>query len=98
MESRLKNKYKFFKTMYNNIKKLMNVSGFGWDARRRIVTAESENAWANKYHNKTLPKYSLLSKIYEGNTTDGTYKSIRGGITIEPERPETPFSNDPGPI
>ncbi|ERM93702.1 hypothetical protein AMTR_s00004p00224910 [Amborella trichopoda] len=81
----------------------MNVSGFGWDERRRIVTAQSavwidflvENEWANKYQNKTLPEYSLLSKIYEGNTVDGTYKSIGGGITIEPERLETALSNDP---
>ncbi|ERN00030.1 hypothetical protein AMTR_s00105p00045800 [Amborella trichopoda] len=81
----------------------MNVSGFGWDARRRIVTVDSavwidylaENEWANKYHNKMLPEYSLLSKIYVGNTADGMYKSTEGGITIESERPETPFSNDP---
>ncbi|XP_020519199.1 uncharacterized protein LOC110006735 [Amborella trichopoda] len=102
-ESRLKSKYKFFKTMCSDIKKLMNVSGFGWDARRRIVTVDSavwidylaENEWANKYHNKMLPEYSLLSKIYVGNTADGMYKSTEGGITIESERPETPFSNDP---
>ncbi|ERN19727.1 hypothetical protein AMTR_s00062p00209180 [Amborella trichopoda] len=66
-----------------------------------IVTTEvavdflAENEWVKKYHNKTLPKYSLLSKIYEGDTTDGTYKSIGGGIKIEPERPNTAFSNDP---
>ncbi|ERN17300.1 hypothetical protein AMTR_s00037p00038160 [Amborella trichopoda] len=67
----------------------MAVSGFGWDDSRRIVTAKSavwndflaENKWANKYHNNTLPEYSLLSKIYEGSTTDGTYKSI--GLALE---------------
>ncbi|ERN05096.1 hypothetical protein AMTR_s00053p00146730 [Amborella trichopoda] len=55
---------------------------------------EEENEWENKYHNKTLPEYSFLSKIDEGNTADGTYKSTGGDIIIKLERPETPFFND----
>ncbi|ERM94296.1 hypothetical protein AMTR_s00010p00233080 [Amborella trichopoda] len=102
-ETRLKSKHKFFRTMYRDIKKLMAVSGFRWDGTRRIVIAEvavwndfiAENEWANKYHNKTLPDYSLLCKIYEGGTTDGTPKLIGGGIRNEPERPNTAFSDDP---
>ncbi|ERN03929.1 hypothetical protein AMTR_s00332p00014300 [Amborella trichopoda] len=89
--------------MYNVIKKLKNVSDFEWDDSRRIVTAEvavwnnflADNEWANKYQNKTLPEYSLLSKIYEGRTAYGMYKSIGGGIRIEPERPNIAFSDDP---
>ncbi|ERM98261.1 hypothetical protein AMTR_s00221p00017130 [Amborella trichopoda] len=53
------------------------------------------NDWANKYHNKTLPEFSLLSKIYEGSTVDETYKFTGGGIRIEPERPNAALSNDP---
>ncbi|ERM94134.1 hypothetical protein AMTR_s00010p00151580 [Amborella trichopoda] len=89
--------------MYFDIKKPMNVFGFGWDDCRRIVTAEvvvwndflAENEWANKYQNKTLPEYSMLSKIYEGGTTDGTFKSIGGGIRIEPSGPNITLSGDP---
>ncbi|XP_011628971.1 uncharacterized protein LOC18424326 [Amborella trichopoda] len=102
-ESRLKRKHKFFRIMYFDIKKLVNVSGFGLDNSRRIATADvavwndflAENEWANKYQNKTLPEYSVLSKIYGGGTADGTYKSIGGGIRIEPKRPNIALSCDP---
>ncbi|ERN09053.1 hypothetical protein AMTR_s00163p00039630 [Amborella trichopoda] len=68
-----------------------------------IVTAEvavwndfrAENEWASKYQNKTLLEHSLLSKMYEGGTAYGMYKSIERGIKIESERPNIALSDDP---
>ncbi|ERN09302.1 hypothetical protein AMTR_s00149p00082440, partial [Amborella trichopoda] len=37
---RLKSKYKFFRNLYNNVNELRNISDFGWDEGKRMVTAE----------------------------------------------------------
>ncbi|ERN17816.1 hypothetical protein AMTR_s00047p00175150 [Amborella trichopoda] len=71
----------------------IRATGQGGDLKKG-AWKRMENEWANKYHSKTLLEYSLLNKIYKGGTAYGTYKSIGGGIRIEPESPNTSISND----
>ena len=40
-KDKLKNHFKSFKTWYSVMKTLVNLSGFGWDEDKKMVTAEN---------------------------------------------------------
>lgn len=40
-KSKLKNRFKSYKKWYSGMKTLLNLSGFGWDEDKKMVTAET---------------------------------------------------------
>ncbi|ERN19699.1 hypothetical protein AMTR_s00062p00191160 [Amborella trichopoda] len=75
--TRLKSKHKFFRNIYNDIKKLKDVSGFGWGESRRIVTAEVA-VW-----NGVLAVYSSGSKRRRSHTPIGVQQRSKQSTHIE---------------
>lgn len=40
-KDKLKNRRKTYRRWYNNVKQMLNLSGFGWNEETRMVTAET---------------------------------------------------------
>lgn len=80
----LKNRFKHLRRTYNEIKLLLGQSGFSWDDKRDMVTAE-DSVWdayikahpdARSYRVKTLPSYDKLSAIFGEEFADGRYSQL----------------------
>ncbi|XXG77702.1 hypothetical protein AAC387_Pa08g1807 [Persea americana] len=90
-KDKLKNRFKTLKKTYADLKAMLDLSGFGWDDARKMVTAEPQ-VWkeyvaahpkAAHYKNKTFPDWASLAIIFGDSVADG-----RDGFA----------SNDPEPI
>ncbi|RWR92102.1 Myb/SANT-like domain-containing protein [Cinnamomum micranthum f. kanehirae] len=90
-KDKLKNRFKTLKKTYGDLKAMLDLSGFGWDDTRKMVTAEPQ-VWkeyvaahpkAAHYKNKTFPDWASLAIIFGDSVADG-----RDGFA----------SNDPEPI
>ncbi|XP_057959471.1 uncharacterized protein LOC131151960 isoform X2 [Malania oleifera] len=77
----LKNRYKHLRRQYNEIKILLEKSGFSWDDTREMVIAE-DHVWdayikahpdARSYRVKTVPSYHKLCIIYGQESFEGRY-------------------------
>ncbi|XWS26143.1 hypothetical protein CRYUN_Cryun26dG0005600 [Craigia yunnanensis] len=92
----LKNRYKHLRRLYNDIKILLEQSGFSWDEARDMVTAE-DSVWdayikshpdARSYRVKTVPSYHKLRVIFGQEICDGRYNRLAqnagsdGDVTI----------------
>ncbi|KAI3472998.1 hypothetical protein Pfo_030081 [Paulownia fortunei] len=84
----LKNRYKHFRKQYNDVRILLQHSGFSWDEGREMVTAE-DNVWdayikahpdARSYRVKTVPCYHKLCVIYGQDKFDGSYSRLVDSI------------------
>ncbi|GLT76089.1 hypothetical protein SLA2020_477700 [Shorea laevis] len=84
----LKNRFKHLRRMYNEIKLLLGQSGFSWDEKRAMVTAE-DNVWdsyikahpdARSYRVKTLPRYDKLCVIFGEEIADGRYNRLAQNV------------------
>nr|CAD1830449.1 unnamed protein product [Ananas comosus var. bracteatus] len=72
------------KKQFKAVKSLVEMSGFGWDGDKKMVSAPSEvweplintNKELRKWHNKPFPWYEALYDIYEGTYAEG--KRARG--------------------
>ncbi|XP_059592277.1 L10-interacting MYB domain-containing protein isoform X3 [Vitis vinifera] len=80
----LKNRFKHLRRQYNDIKILLQQSGFSWDETREMVTAE-DHVWdaytkahpdARTYRVKTVPSYHKLCVIYGQESSDGRYSRL----------------------
>ncbi|KAJ6697719.1 MYB/SANT-LIKE DNA-BINDING DOMAIN PROTEIN [Salix purpurea] len=67
----LKNRYKHLRRLYNEIKNLLDNSGFSWDETREMITTK-DHIWdayikahpdARSYRVKTVPGYQKLCVI-----------------------------------
>ncbi|XP_035538979.1 L10-interacting MYB domain-containing protein isoform X2 [Juglans regia] len=80
----LKNRYKHLRRQYNDVKILLEQSGFSWDERREMVTANDcvwdaytkEHPDARSYRVKTLPSYHKLCAIFGEEHSDGRYSRL----------------------
>ncbi|RWR92047.1 putative nuclease HARBI1 [Cinnamomum micranthum f. kanehirae] len=90
-KDKLKNRFKTLKKTYASMKAMLDLSRFGWDDTRKMVTAEPE-VWkqylaahpkAIQYKGKSLPDWASLAIIFEDSVADG-----RDGFA----------SNDPEPV
>lgn len=59
----LKNRYKHLRRMYNDIKNLLENSGFSWDETREMITAE-DHVWDAYTKVKCIIFLSYLMKYY----------------------------------
>ncbi|XP_022858384.1 uncharacterized protein LOC111379261 isoform X1 [Olea europaea var. sylvestris] len=91
----LKNRYKHFKKQYNDVKILLQHSGFSWDDGREMVTAE-DCVWdaylkahpdARSYRVKAVPCYHKLCVIYGHDKLEGGYNSLADSIAPTTETP-----------
>lgn len=80
----LKNRYKHLRRQYNDVKILLDKSGFSWDETREMVTAD-DHVWdaytkehpdARSYRVKTLPSYHKLCVIFGEEHSDGRYSRL----------------------
>ncbi|RWR87796.1 Myb/SANT-like domain-containing protein [Cinnamomum micranthum f. kanehirae] len=80
----LKNRFKTLKKTYANMKAMLDLSGFGWDDTRKLVTTEPEaHPKAIQYKDKSLLDWASLAIIFGDSVVDG-----RDGFA----------SNDPEPV
>lgn len=84
----LKNRYKHLRRLYNDIKILLDRSGFSWDEARDMVTAE-DSVWdayikshpdARSYRVKTVPSYQKLRVIFGQEISDGRYNRLAQNV------------------
>lgn len=84
----LKNRYKHLKRQFNEIKILLEQSGFTWDETRDMVTAE-DKVWdayikahpdARSYRVKTVPSFHKLCVIYGQENYDGRYSRLARNV------------------
>ncbi|KAL0330188.1 UNVERIFIED_CONTAM: hypothetical protein Sradi_5005500 [Sesamum radiatum] len=82
----LKNRYKHFRKLYNDVMILLQHKGFSWDEGREMVTAE-DHVWdayikahpdARSYRVKTVPCYHKLCIIYGQDKFDASYSRLVG--------------------
>ncbi|XP_011626348.1 uncharacterized protein LOC18442261 [Amborella trichopoda] len=96
-KERVRSKQKNLRTLYWDVNKLIEVSGFGWDKTRCLVTAET-SVWDDfiteinglkKYHNKSLPDIDSRGQIFvpvsTGPPVDANDSSLQGEIDEEGE-------------
>ncbi|KAJ0029852.1 hypothetical protein Pint_12524 [Pistacia integerrima] len=93
----LKNRYKHLRRLYNEIKNLLQHSGFSWDETRDMVTAEDhiwdayikmqEHPDARSYRVKTVPSYLKLCVIFGEEIYDGRYNRLAQNIDSNCEIP-----------
>ncbi|XP_044472569.1 L10-interacting MYB domain-containing protein isoform X2 [Mangifera indica] len=91
----LKNRYKHLRRLYNEIKNLLQHSGFSWDETRDMVTAEDhiwdayikEHPDARSYRVKTVPSYLKLCVIFGEEIYDGRYNRLAQTIDSNCEIP-----------
>ncbi|XAR64801.1 hypothetical protein NMG60_11008641 [Bertholletia excelsa] len=88
----LKNRYKWLRKQYNNIRLLIQ-SGFSWDEKRHMVTADN-NVWDDyikehpemqTYRTKVVPHFSELCIICGHAVADGRYSLSCFDIDYENE-------------
>ncbi|KAF2313038.1 hypothetical protein P3X46_019255 [Hevea brasiliensis] len=91
----LKNRYKHLRRMYNDIKNLLENSGFSWDETREMITAE-DHVWdaytnahpdARSYRVKTVPSYQKLCVIFGQESSDGRYSRLARIVDPNGETP-----------
>lgn len=89
----LKNRYKHLKRQYNDIKILLEQSGFSWDEAREMVAAE-DHVWdayievhpdARSYRVKTVPNYHKLCIIYGKGSSEGRYSRLARNVVPNAE-------------
>ncbi|KAF8400481.1 hypothetical protein HHK36_013779 [Tetracentron sinense] len=87
----LRSRYKNLRKRYNDMKNLLDQSGFTWDETRQMVTA-NDDVWdayikehpdARLYRTKTVPNYNDLCLIYVNTTTNGRYNHSGRGIDAD---------------
>nr|DAD28740.1 TPA_asm: hypothetical protein HUJ06_030208 [Nelumbo nucifera] len=75
----LRSRYKNLRKRYNDMRILLDHTGFAWDESRQMVIAD-DNTWdayikahpdARSYRTKTMPNYSDLCLIYGRANVDG---------------------------
>lgn len=91
----LKNRYKHLRRQYNDIKFLLEQSGFSWNEARDMVTAE-DSVWdayikerpdARSYRVKTVPSYHKLGIIFGEDIYDGRYTHLALNLEVNDETP-----------
>ncbi|KAK3211208.1 hypothetical protein Dsin_015914 [Dipteronia sinensis] len=91
----LKNRYKHLRRLYNEIKTLLQHSGFLWDETRDMVIAEDhiwdaytkEHPDTRSYRVKTVPSYHKLCVIFGEEMSDGRYNRLAQNIDFNCEMP-----------
>ncbi|XP_020103067.1 uncharacterized protein At2g29880-like isoform X2 [Ananas comosus] len=94
------------KKQFKAVKNLVEMSGFGWDGDKKMVSAPSEvweplinnNKELRKWHNKPFPWYEALYDIYEeGKRARGCeYYSNHSRGSSSTSQPESPLATIPG--
>ncbi|KAJ6745311.1 hypothetical protein OIU74_028071 [Salix koriyanagi] len=91
----LKNRYKHLRRLYNEIKNLLDNSGFSWDETREMITAK-DHIWdayikahpdARSYRVKTVPGYQKLCVIIGQENSGGRYSRLAQCIDANEEIP-----------
>ncbi|KAJ6876851.1 hypothetical protein NC651_029765 [Populus alba x Populus x berolinensis] len=93
-DSILKNQFNHLRARYNDIKFLLEQSGFSWDETRDMVTAE-DCVWdsytkvyphVRSYRNKSVASYYKLCVIYGEESSSGRYSDMaqQADIDIKP--------------
>ncbi|KAI8027089.1 L10-interacting MYB domain-containing protein [Camellia lanceoleosa] len=89
----LKNRYSTLWKQFNDVKNLLDQSGFSWDDTQQMVVAE-DYVWdtytkahsdAQYYRNKPLMNFSDLCLIYAYATADGRYSRSSHDIDFDDE-------------
>eukprot|EP00268_Persea_americana_P009977 TRINITY_DN1400_c2_g1_i1.p2 TRINITY_DN1400_c2_g1~~TRINITY_DN1400_c2_g1_i1.p2 ORF type:complete len:124 (+),score=13.76 TRINITY_DN1400_c2_g1_i1:1748-2119(+) len=78
-KDKMKNKFKSYKKWYSAMKSMLNLSGFGWDEKRKKVTAEegvwddyiAEHPGHSMYRTRHMPDYLLMCEIFGDSIVDG---------------------------
>uniref|UniRef100_A0A2N9HVL4 Myb/SANT-like domain-containing protein n=1 Tax=Fagus sylvatica TaxID=28930 RepID=A0A2N9HVL4_FAGSY len=92
----LRNRYKHLRRQYNDIKVLLDQSGFSWDETGEMVTAE-DYVWdsytkvypdARSYRNKSVPSYHKLCVIYGEEVCNGRYSISAYNADLDCEEPD----------
>ncbi|XP_038700570.1 L10-interacting MYB domain-containing protein [Tripterygium wilfordii] len=84
----LKNRYKHLRRQYNDIKNLLENSGFLWDGSREMVVADDyiwdayvkEHPDSRSYRVKTVPSYDKLCIIFGEESCDGGYNRLAENV------------------
>ncbi|CAN0899557.1 L10-interacting MYB domain-containing protein [Linum grandiflorum] len=80
----LKNRYKYFRRLHNEITSLLKRSGFSWDDSREMVIAK-DHVWdaynkehpdARSFRIRTVPGYQKLTAIFKQENSDGRYSRL----------------------
>ncbi|XP_059652509.1 uncharacterized protein LOC132299732 isoform X2 [Cornus florida] len=91
----LKNRYKYLSQLYNDVKILLDHSGFSWDETREIITAE-DYIWdsytkaypeARCYKFTTVPSYHKLCVIYGKESANERSSCMAHNIDLSGEDP-----------
>lgn len=91
----LKNRYKHLRRQYNDIKILLEHSGFSWDEAREMIIAE-DHVWdaytkvrpdARSYRVKTVPGFHKLCIIFGEEHSDGRYGRLARDVDPVGELP-----------
>ncbi|CAN1783129.1 L10-interacting MYB domain-containing protein [Linum perenne] len=95
----LKNRYKHFRRLHNEITSILKRSGFSWDDRREMIIAE-DHAWdsytkeqpdARSFKIRIVPGYQKLSAIFKQENYDGRYSRLAKNATTD-DSSEAPLS------
>ncbi|XP_030958291.1 L10-interacting MYB domain-containing protein-like [Quercus lobata] len=98
----LRNRYKHLRGQYNDIKVLLDQSGFSWDETGEMVTAE-DYVWdsytkvhpdAQSYRNKSVPSYHKLCVIYGEEVCNGRYRISTCNADLDSDEPELRIGED----
>ncbi|VAH38936.1 unnamed protein product [Triticum turgidum subsp. durum] len=87
---------------YRTVKKLLDVSGFGWDKDRKMVDAP-DSVWASftartnskdalQWKERSFPFYEELAPLYEGRYAEGRTRQGMGHYTSKRKYAPVPLS------
>ncbi|OVA03953.1 Myb/SANT-like domain [Macleaya cordata] len=87
----IKNRYNLLRTRYKDVKKLMEISGFGWNPKEKVVQVDDEGVWElylkypdhKKYKTSGCPIYEELCIVFGDTTASGNqrYASAEDKVT-----------------
>lgn len=80
----LKNRYKYLRKQFNEIRNILKQDGFLWDEAREMITADDqlwdayikEHPDARSYRVRTVPSYHKLCVIFGEESFDGRYNHV----------------------
>ncbi|XP_030544450.1 L10-interacting MYB domain-containing protein isoform X3 [Rhodamnia argentea] len=84
----LKNRYKYLRKQFNEIRNILKQDGFSWDESKEMITADDrlwdayikEHPDARSYRVRTVPSYHKLCVIFGERSSDARYNRVADSI------------------